>query len=69
MTQGSDWHDVHTLRDIKVARRWLTDALCALASAVHPFSHSAARAQVSQLWKEVVTRVGKDYPEVELSHM
>jgi hypothetical protein len=25
--------------------------------------------QVSQLWKEVVTRVGKEYPEVELSHM
>lgn len=25
--------------------------------------------EASQLWKEVVTRVGKDYPEVELSHM
>lgn len=25
--------------------------------------------QVSQLWKEVVIRVGKDYPDVELSHM
>lgn len=25
--------------------------------------------QVSQLWKEVVIRVGKEYPEVELSHM
>ncbi|KAI3430350.1 hypothetical protein D9Q98_004945 [Chlorella vulgaris] len=25
--------------------------------------------EVSQLWKEVVTRVGKEYPEVELSHM
>lgn len=25
--------------------------------------------QVSQLWKEVVTRVAADYPEVELSHM
>ena len=25
--------------------------------------------EVSQLWKEVVTRVGKDYPDVELSHM
>ena len=25
--------------------------------------------QVSQLWKEVVTRVAEDYPEVELSHM
>jgi isocitrate/isopropylmalate dehydrogenase len=24
---------------------------------------------VSQLWKEVVIRVGKDYPDVELSHM
>lgn len=28
-----------------------------------------ARVQVSQLWKEVVIRVGKDYPDVELSHM
>lgn len=25
--------------------------------------------EVSQLWKEVVTRVGAEYPEVELSHM
>ncbi|GBF94885.1 3-isopropylmalate dehydrogenase [Raphidocelis subcapitata] len=25
--------------------------------------------EVSQLWKEVVIRVGKDYPDVELSHM
>lgn len=25
--------------------------------------------EVSQLWKEVVTRVGADYPDVELSHM
>lgn len=25
--------------------------------------------EVSQLWKEVVTRVGKDYPDVELTHM
>ena len=25
--------------------------------------------EVSQLWREVVTRVGKDYPQVELSHM
>ena len=25
--------------------------------------------EVSQLWREVVTRVGADYPEVELSHM
>lgn len=25
--------------------------------------------EVSQLWKEVVTRVGKDFPDVELSHM
>lgn len=25
--------------------------------------------EVSQLWKEVVTRVGNDYPEVELTHM
>ena len=25
--------------------------------------------EVSQLWKEVVTRIGKDYPDVELSHM
>ena len=25
--------------------------------------------QVSQLWKDVVTRVGKDYPDIELSHM
>lgn len=25
--------------------------------------------ECSQLWKEVVTRVGKEYPEVELSHM
>ena len=25
--------------------------------------------EVSQLWKEVVTRVGEDYPDVELSHM
>lgn len=25
--------------------------------------------QVSQLWKEVVIRVSKDYPDVELSHM
>ena len=25
--------------------------------------------EVSELWREVVTRIGKDYPEVELSHM
>jgi 3-isopropylmalate dehydrogenase len=25
--------------------------------------------EVSELWREVVTTVGKDYPEVELSHM
>ncbi len=25
--------------------------------------------EASQLWKEVVIRVAKDYPEVELSHM
>jgi 3-isopropylmalate dehydrogenase len=25
--------------------------------------------EVSELWREVVERVGKDYPEVELSHM
>ncbi|KAL3163022.1 hypothetical protein ABBQ32_009449 [Trebouxia sp. C0010 RCD-2024] len=25
--------------------------------------------EVSQLWKEVVTRVGKEYPDVELTHM
>ena len=25
--------------------------------------------QVSQLWKEVVIRVGAEYPDVELSHM
>ncbi len=25
--------------------------------------------EVSQLWKEVVIRVGKEYPDVELSHM
>jgi 3-isopropylmalate dehydrogenase len=25
--------------------------------------------EVSQLWREVVSRVGKDYPQVELSHM
>ncbi len=25
--------------------------------------------EVSELWREVVTRVAKDYPEVELSHM
>jgi 3-isopropylmalate dehydrogenase len=25
--------------------------------------------EVSQLWKEVVIRVGKDYPDVELTHM
>ena len=25
--------------------------------------------EVSELWREVVTRVGNDYPEVELSHM
>ncbi len=25
--------------------------------------------EVSELWREVVTRVGQDYPEVELSHM
>ncbi len=25
--------------------------------------------EVSELWREVVTRVGADYPEVELSHM
>ena len=25
--------------------------------------------EVSELWREVVIRVGKDYPEVELSHM
>lgn len=24
---------------------------------------------MSQLWKEVVIRVGKEYPDVELSHM
>ncbi len=25
--------------------------------------------EVSQLWREVVTRVGQQYPDVELSHM
>jgi 3-isopropylmalate dehydrogenase len=25
--------------------------------------------EVMQLWREIVTRVGKDYPDVELSHM
>ncbi|KAF5836112.1 3-Isopropylmalate dehydrogenase [Dunaliella salina] len=25
--------------------------------------------EVSQLWKEVVTKLGKDYPDVELTHM
>jgi 3-isopropylmalate dehydrogenase len=25
--------------------------------------------EVSQLWREVVTRVGDGYPDVELSHM
>lgn len=25
--------------------------------------------QVSQLWKEVVTKLGAEYPDVELSHM
>ena len=25
--------------------------------------------EVSQLWREVVTRVGEQYPDVELSHM
>ena len=25
--------------------------------------------EVSELWREVMTRVGKDYPEVALSHM
>ena len=25
--------------------------------------------EASQLWKDVVTRIGKDYPEVELTHM
>lgn len=25
--------------------------------------------QVSQLWKDVVIRIAKDYPDVELSHM
>ncbi len=25
--------------------------------------------EVSQLWREVVTRVGRDYPDVELSHL
>ena len=25
--------------------------------------------EVSQLWREVVTRVGEGYPDVELSHM
>ena len=25
--------------------------------------------EVSQLWREVVTRVGREYPDVELSHM
>lgn len=25
--------------------------------------------EVSQLWREVVTRVGEEYPDVELSHM
>lgn len=25
--------------------------------------------EVSQLWREVVTRIGKEYPDVELSHM
>lgn len=25
--------------------------------------------EVSQLWREVVTRVGEEYPDVQLSHM
>ena len=25
--------------------------------------------EVSQLWREVVTRIGQQYPDVELSHM
>ena len=25
--------------------------------------------EVSQLWREVVTEVAKDYPDVELTHM
>ena len=25
--------------------------------------------EVSMLWKEVVTRIGEQYPDVELSHM
>ena len=25
--------------------------------------------EVSELWREVITRIGKEYPEVELSHM
>lgn len=25
--------------------------------------------EVSQLWRETVSRVGKDYPDVQLSHM
>ena len=33
------------------------------------FACHSAILQVSQLWKDVVIRVSKDYPEVELSHM
>jgi 3-isopropylmalate dehydrogenase len=34
-----------------------------------PLPYALFPLQVSQLWKEVVIRVGKEYPDVELSHM
>ncbi len=37
--------------------------------AMRPCAHAYLPLQVSQLWREVVIRVGKEYPDVELSHM
>ena len=46
--------------------------LCAAGCRPDPVCAPAvvcARLQVSQLWKEVVTKLGAEYPDVELSHM
>lgn len=42
---------------------------CCLPSSQVPLPYALFPLQVSQLWKEVVIRVGKEYPDVELSHM
>lgn len=43
----------------------LEDIACVLFVALLP----SAYLQVSQLWKDVVTKLGEEYPDVELSHM